>query len=44
LNAQPLRELFQWAALYRHLFIDPAGHAWRIWPRGSASRKRRRQP
>jgi hypothetical protein len=44
LNAQPLRELFQWAALYRHLFIDPAGHAWRILPRRSASRKRRREP
>jgi DNA-binding transcriptional ArsR family regulator len=33
LNAQPLREVFQWSALYRHLFIDPAGHAWRISPR-----------
>lgn len=44
LNARPLREVFQWAALYRHLFIDPAGHVWRILPRGSASRKRSRQP
>src|SRR5262245_13568557 len=44
LNAQPLRELFQWAALYRRLFIDPAGHAWRISPRRGAARKRSRQP
>ena len=44
LTAQPLCELFQWAALYRHLFIDPAGHAWRIVPRGSRSRKRSRRP
>src|SRR5688572_4711389 len=41
LNAQPLREVFQWSGLYRHLFIDPAGHAWRITARPRQSRKRR---
>ena len=42
LNAQPLREVFQWSGLYRHLFIDPAGHAWRITARPRQSRKRRK--
>jgi DNA-binding transcriptional ArsR family regulator len=42
LNAQPLRKVFQWAGLYRHLFIDPAGHAWRITARPRQSRKRRK--
>jgi DNA-binding transcriptional ArsR family regulator len=42
LNAQPLREVFQWSGLYRHLFIDPAGHAWRITVRPRQSRKRRK--
>ena len=41
LNAQPLREVFQWSGLYRHLFIDPAGHAWRITARPRQSRRRR---
>src|SRR5262245_17462304 len=43
LNAEPLREVFEWSALYRHLFIDPAGHAWRFSPRPRAMRKRGRQ-
>lgn len=43
LNAQPLREVFRWASLYRHLFIDPEGHAWQIVPRARTSRKRSRQ-
>jgi DNA-binding transcriptional ArsR family regulator len=42
LSAQPLREVFQWSGLYRHLFIDPAGHAWRISARPRQSRKRRK--
>src|SRR4029450_11873221 len=42
LNAQPLREVFQWSGLYRHLFSDPAGHAWRITARPRQSRKRRK--
>jgi DNA-binding transcriptional ArsR family regulator len=42
LNAQPLREVFQWSGLYRHLFVDPAGHAWRITARPHQSRKRRK--
>jgi DNA-binding transcriptional ArsR family regulator len=42
LNAQPLREVFQWSALYRHLFIDPAGHAWRIAARPRQGRRRRK--
>jgi DNA-binding transcriptional ArsR family regulator len=41
LNARPLREVFRWSGLYRHLFIDPAGHAWRITARPRQSRKRR---
>jgi DNA-binding transcriptional ArsR family regulator len=41
LNPQPLREVFQWASLYRNLFIDPAGHAWRISARPRQGRKRR---
>ena len=41
LNAQPLREIFQWSGLYRDLFIDPAGHAWRITARPRQSRRRR---
>ena len=41
LNAQPLRQVFQWSGLYRHLFIDPVGHAWRITPRPRQSRTRR---
>jgi DNA-binding transcriptional ArsR family regulator len=44
LNARPLREVFQWSALYRHLFVDPAGHAWRISPRGRPPRKRTGRP
>jgi len=42
LNARPLREVFQWSALYRHLFTDPAGHAWRI--SSPSARPRRRKP
>jgi DNA-binding transcriptional ArsR family regulator len=30
LNAAPLREVFDWASLYRHLFTDASGHAWRL--------------
>jgi DNA-binding transcriptional ArsR family regulator len=30
LNAGPLREVYDWASLYRNLFTDPSGHAWRI--------------
>jgi DNA-binding transcriptional ArsR family regulator len=30
LNAQPLRQVFDWASRYRTLFTDPAGHAWRL--------------
>jgi DNA-binding transcriptional ArsR family regulator len=30
LNARPLREVLDWASLYRNLFTDPAGHAWRV--------------
>jgi DNA-binding transcriptional ArsR family regulator len=41
LNAQPLREVFRWASLFRHLFIDPAGHAWRITARPRQGRRRR---
>jgi|RhiMetStandDraft_4_1073278.scaffolds.fasta_scaffold93127_1 DNA-binding transcriptional ArsR family regulator len=39
LNAQPLHEVFEWSGQYRHLFIDPVGHAWRITPRARAPRK-----
>jgi DNA-binding transcriptional ArsR family regulator len=42
LNAQPLREVFEWSAYYRHLFADPAGHAWRISARPREPRKRTR--
>ena len=42
LNPQPLRAVFQWSGLYRHLFIDPAGHAWRITARPRQSRTRRK--
>jgi DNA-binding transcriptional ArsR family regulator len=42
LNAQPLREIFRWSGFYRHLFIDPAGHAWRITARPRQNRKRRK--
>ena len=42
LNPQPLREVFQWSGLYRHLFIDPAGHAWRITARPPHRGKRRK--
>ena len=44
LNAQPLREIFKWSSLYRRLFIDPVGHAWRISPRAHPARKTRRKP
>ena len=40
LHAPPLRAVFEWAGMYRDLFFDPAGHAWRITRRGG-SRKRR---
>ena len=42
-DRRPLREVFEWSALYRHLFIDPVGHAWRLSPRAPAARKRRRK-
>ena len=42
LNARPLRELFEWSSLYRDLFFDPVGHAWRISGRERRPRKRRR--
>jgi len=35
LDARPLRDVFEWASLYRDLFTDPAGHAWRISKRRS---------
>ena len=43
LNAQPLHEVFEWSGQYRHLFIDPVGHAWRITTRSRAPRKRTRK-
>jgi DNA-binding transcriptional ArsR family regulator len=44
LNARPLREVFEWSSLYRNLFMDPSGHAWRIAPRAPApARKRSRR-
>jgi DNA-binding transcriptional ArsR family regulator len=43
LNAQPLREVFQWSSLYRGLFTDPSGHAWRIGTPSAAVRKRTRK-
>ena len=30
LDARPLRDVFEWTSLYRDLFTDPSGHAWRI--------------
>jgi DNA-binding transcriptional ArsR family regulator len=30
LNPRPLRDVFEWAGLYRRLFRDPAGHVWRV--------------
>jgi DNA-binding transcriptional ArsR family regulator len=30
LDARPLRDVLDWANLYRDLFTDPSGHAWRI--------------
>ena len=30
LNPRPLRDVFDWASLYRNLFKDPAGHVWRV--------------
>ena len=30
LHARPLREVYDWASLYRNLFTDPSGHAGRI--------------
>ncbi len=30
LNPRPLRDVFEWASLYRSLFRDPAGHVWRV--------------
>jgi DNA-binding transcriptional ArsR family regulator len=30
LNAAPLSEVFEWARVYRTLFADPSGHAWRV--------------
>jgi DNA-binding transcriptional ArsR family regulator len=44
LNAQPLHAVFEWSGQYRHLFIDPVGHAWRVTARARAPRKRTRQP
>jgi DNA-binding transcriptional ArsR family regulator len=35
LDARPLRDVFNWMSLYRDLFTDPAGHAWRISKRPS---------
>jgi DNA-binding transcriptional ArsR family regulator len=32
LDARP-RDVFAWASLYRDLFTDPSGHAWRITKR-----------
>ena len=43
LNAQPLREVFQWSSVYRDLFTDTSGHAWRITRGAPASRTRRRK-
>jgi DNA-binding transcriptional ArsR family regulator len=44
LNAQPLREVFQWSSLYRNLLTDPVGHAWHIRGRTPQSKKRTRRP
>jgi DNA-binding transcriptional ArsR family regulator len=30
LNPRPLRDVVEWASLYRSLFRDPAGHVWRV--------------
>lgn len=35
LDARPLRDVFTWTSLYRNLFTDPSGHAWRISKPGS---------
>jgi DNA-binding transcriptional ArsR family regulator len=43
LNAQPLREVFEWSSLYRHLFIDPVGHAWRVSRAPARKRTRHRR-
>ena len=43
LTPQPLHEVFEWSGQYRHLFIDPVGHAWRVTPRARQRRKRTRQ-
>jgi DNA-binding transcriptional ArsR family regulator len=42
LNPQPLREVFQWSSLYRDLFTDPSGHAWRIATKVAASKRTRK--
>jgi DNA-binding transcriptional ArsR family regulator len=42
LNARPLHEVFEWSGQYRHLFIDPVGHAWAVAPRARAPQKRPR--
>jgi DNA-binding transcriptional ArsR family regulator len=43
LNAQPLRDVFQWSSLYRDLFTDPSGHAWRLSRRTLTASKRTRK-
>jgi DNA-binding transcriptional ArsR family regulator len=43
LNAQPLHAVFEWSDQYRHLFIDPVGHAWRVAARARAPQERTRQ-
>jgi DNA-binding transcriptional ArsR family regulator len=35
LDARPLRQVFDWASLYRSLFTDPSGHVWRVSKRPS---------
>lgn len=41
LNAQPLSEIYRWSSLYRDLFFDPVGHAWRMSSRSRKPRHRR---
>jgi DNA-binding transcriptional ArsR family regulator len=41
LNARPLQEIFDWSSHYRHLFTDPAGHAWRVSGPPRPTRKRK---
>ena len=44
LSARPLHEVFEWSRQYRHLFVDPVGHAWRITPRKARAPRHRQKP